>query len=351
MTPTLTRRAPRLAAAGLISFLWFFSPAPRAQATSPGDVYYTAHVVQKFQYYVMAGDVAEWTDVTYADTSLLQTAQHDTTTTQGYVSISTSLQADAGLFQADLNSEITVDARVGIFNQTYNDLDVEIYVRGPSGTPYDITLGIDGTLEASREGGLPGSLQDVNGTSWADFEGTKLTVSNGGTQSLPVAIADTLSGTTTTQIVVNNETYSLAHTFVITSNASVSQALCILGCMTQAAHFHALSSGHITINTYLNGLPTGIHRAPRAPAAMALNASPNPLNGSTVVSFEAPEGTRTTLDVFDVAGRRVAALFDAPATGGVQTLPWNASNLPSGVYFLRARGSHASATRKLLLLK
>jgi hypothetical protein len=351
MTTTPRKFFPRLALAGLIPFLGLFSLPVRAQAAEPGDVYYTAHVVQKFKYGPMSGDIVEWTNETYADTTLLQTAAHDTTTLLSVVTIDASLQANAGLFVADLNSEITASAMRGIFNQTYHDLTLDVYVRGPSGTPYDITLGITGMLHASRENGEPGTLQDVNGVSWADFEGTALTIPNGGTDSLAVAVTDTLAGVTGVQIVVNGETYSLAHTFVITSSASVTQAICILGCMTEAADFHALTSGHVVVNTYLNGLPTGVSDTPRTPAPIALTAAPNPFSGSTVVSFSAPAGTRTTIDVFDVAGGRVATLFDAPATGVVQSLSWDARGLASGVYFLRARGGALSSTRKLLLLK
>jgi hypothetical protein len=351
MTTTPTRYFSRLAVAGLIALLCLVSFGARVQATAPGDVYYTAHVVQKFKYGAFGGDITEWNNQTYADTSLLQTAEHDTTTLLGVVTVATSILADAGLFEADLNSEITVSAIRGIYNQTFNDLDIEVYVRGPSGTPYDITVDLSGSLHASRENGEPGSLQDVNGISSANFESSVLTVPDGGTDSLMFASSDTVSGTTTTQILVGSEVYSLAYTLVITSGASVTQAFCVLGCMTEAADFHALSSGHVAITTYLDGLPTGVPRPSHAPAPITLGASPNPLNASTVVSVQAPAGTRTTIDVFDVSGRRVATIFDAPATGDVQSFPWDASHLPSGVYFLRARGGQLSSTRKLVLLK
>jgi hypothetical protein len=351
MVRPLSKYVTRPAAAGLIALLCLLSFAPPAQATDPGDVYYTAHVVQKFKHGPMSGNMIEWTNETYTGTSLLQTAEHDTTTLLAYLTIAAALQADAGLFEADLNSEITASAIRGIFNQGYNDLDIEVYVRGPAGTPYDMTVGISGILRASRENGQPGTLQDVNGVSSAHFEGTSLTVAEGGTDSLSFASADTLSGTTTTEITVNSETYSLAETFVITTSISVTQAICTLGCMTEAADFHALSSGHVVINTYLNGLPTGVPGAPRTPAPMTLTASPNPLNSSTVVSFQAPRGARTTIDVFDVGGRRVTTLFDAPATGGLQSLPWNASGLPSGVYFIRVRGAGETLARKMVIAR
>jgi hypothetical protein len=322
----------------------------RAEAAGPGDVYYSVHVVQKFQYYVFADDVVEWTNATYAGTSLNETAQHDSSTVLGTVGVFTSLQADSSVFTGDINSDITVAARTGIFYQTYNDITVDVYIRAPSGTLYDITLDTTGLLEASREGGLDGSLQDVNGISTAAFEDSMLTVANGGTESLALASFQTFSGTTTTEIVVNNEVYSLARTFVLTSMTSVTQALCILGCMREAAEFHAAVTSHVILTVYPYGIPSAIHN-PQTPQAIALSAAPNPWRGSTRIAFQAEQGAATKIDVFDVHGRHVAKLFDAPATGRMQSFRWDASNLSSGIYFLRAQGAGASSTRKLVLLK
>lgn len=345
MNTTLARRSAAL-------LVWFLCLVPgRSGAAAPGDVYYTAHAVQKFKYYVFVDDVVEWTNATYSGTSLFQTAAHDTTTPLAYVNTTTSLQADSSLFQCDIGSEIAATAQRGIFHQAYNDLDLSVYIRAPSGTPFDITVDLTGTLLASREGGVDGSLQLVNGTSMAVFEDSNLTVANGGTESLALNSFDTISGSTTTEILVNNEVYSLAHTFILTSATSVTQALCILGCMREPADFHAVVSSHVRINVYPFGAPSAVPHTPRAQRPIALTASPNPWSGATRISFQAPPDTRTTIDVFDVRGRRVASLFDAPATGETQSLPWNASHLASGVYFLRAAAGRESSTRKLILLK
>ncbi|MCI0452714.1 MAG: T9SS type A sorting domain-containing protein [Candidatus Latescibacteria bacterium] len=334
-------------AVGVISLLCLAPGRPHAAA--PGDVYYSAHVVQTFRYYVMANDFVTWADSIYQGTSFFHTIENDTITPNATADISTVLDAnDTGAFSIDMGSELSAEARVGIFHKTYSDLEVSIYIRGSTGTPFDITLDIAATLEASREGGVDGTLQDVNGISTAALEESTLTVANGGTESLPFDRFELFSGTTTTEVVVNNETYSLAHTFNLNAFTSVSQNLCILGCMTEPAQFLALVSSRIRINTYPGGAPSSIRGTP---SPMVLTAAPNPWSGSTVVSFQAPQGTPTTVDVFDVRGRRVARLFDAPATGAVQSLPWRATNLASGVYFLRAQGGRMRSTKKLMLLK
>jgi hypothetical protein len=343
----LANHRPRLAAVFLAALSSV--PAFSTRAAAPGDVFYSVRVIHTFKHYVFPGDFVVWTDSTYEGTSLLKTAGHDSATATTYVNMATALEAGDGAFTADLTSETTAEVSRGLYYQTFNDLDVTIYIRGPSGTPFDITLDIAATLDASREGGLPGTLQDVNGISTAALEESTLTVADGGTESLSFDRFELFSDTTTTEILVNNETYSLARTINLNAFTSVTQILCILGCMTEPAQFLARVSSHVRINAYPNGAPSGARAAPRPP--IALTASPNPWSGSTLVSFRAPQGTPTTIDVFDVRGRRVARLFDAPATGDVQSLPWNATNLASGVYFLRAESGRLSSTKKLMLLK
>jgi len=62
---------------------------------------------------------------------------------------------------------------------------------------------------------------------------------------------------------------------------------------------------------------------------------PNPFNPETEITFFAPRGQQTTVTVHDLRGREVAQLFDGDASGGRQSLTWNAEGLPSGVYFVR----------------
>lgn len=345
MNSTLTKSASRLAAAFLILFSLYSS----ARAAAPDDVYFSAHAVQTYKYYAFVNDFVVWTDATYTGTSLFHAAVHDTTEPVATVSMATTVEADAGVFTADLSGEIAAQVRTGIFHQTYNNLDVSIYIHAPTGTPYDITLDVDATLQASRVGGLPGGIQPINGVSTATLEDSTLNVPDGGIEERNWETFQLFSGTTTTQILVDGETYSLARTLNLNSYTSVTQALCIIGCMVETADFHALSSGHYRINVYPNGAPSAVRNVPSP--TIALSASPNPWSGSTVVSLRAPQGTPTIVDVFDVRGRLVAKLFDAPATGDVQSLPWNATNLASGVYFLRAQSGRVSTTKKLLLLK
>jgi len=85
---------------------------------------------------------------------------------------------------------------------------------------------------------------------------------------------------------------------------------------------------------------------------------PNPFNPSTSVKFEIPEQSQVTLKVVDVLGKEVATLVNETKERGFYTVHWNASNIPSGVYFYRLTATPSSLSekpfttmRKMLLLR
>jgi hypothetical protein len=79
---------------------------------------------------------------------------------------------------------------------------------------------------------------------------------------------------------------------------------------------------------------------------------PNPFNPSTVVEFVVPLTGHTTMRVYDVLGQEVATLFDGNAEAGrINTAQFDASNLPSGMYFYTLRSMGKLETKRMLLLK
>lgn len=78
---------------------------------------------------------------------------------------------------------------------------------------------------------------------------------------------------------------------------------------------------------------------------------PNPFNSSTTISFSIPSKSFVSLKVFDILAREVAIIVSEEMSTGNYTRQWNASKLPSGVYFYRLRASSFTETKKLMLLK
>lgn len=78
---------------------------------------------------------------------------------------------------------------------------------------------------------------------------------------------------------------------------------------------------------------------------------PNPFNPTSTISYSIPEDGFVRLEVFDISGKRVAALVDEPQPAGDYVAAWNAGDLPSGVYLYRLQVNGYSAFKKLLLQK
>lgn len=82
---------------------------------------------------------------------------------------------------------------------------------------------------------------------------------------------------------------------------------------------------------------------------------PNPFNLSTQITYELPQGGWVELKVYDINGRSVATLLNAKQPAGHYTVPWQADNLASGVYFYRlvltAGTKRTVRNKKCILLK
>lgn len=87
--------------------------------------------------------------------------------------------------------------------------------------------------------------------------------------------------------------------------------------------------------------------------------SPNPWRaGSTKFSarFQVEAGERARMDVVDLEGRRVATLFDGPATRGWNLVSWDGrsaagSALTSGLYFLRVESRGQVRSGRIVVLR
>jgi hypothetical protein len=89
-----------------------------------------------------------------------------------------------------------------------------------------------------------------------------------------------------------------------------------------------------------------------APLAFGLEQNyPNPFGGQTVITYTLAETSPVRIDVYDVAGRRVATLVDGPREAGRHTATWDASGLAAGVYLYRIQAGAQTATRRALLTR
>ena len=107
-----------------------------------------------------------------------------------------------------------------------------------------------------------------------------------------------------------------------------------------------------------------VKRAEEIPTEYELSQNyPNPFNPSTKIKYSIPNvGTENfqsvRLIVYDVLGREVAALINKQQNPGYYEISWNASNMPSGIYFYQLKvysanggGGQFIKTNKMILMK
>jgi hypothetical protein len=84
-----------------------------------------------------------------------------------------------------------------------------------------------------------------------------------------------------------------------------------------------------------------------------LNESfPNPFNPSTSLEFSLATAGHASMKVYDVLGREVASLFNGQAEAGrLYRATWDASGMPSGMYFARLESAGKAGMKRLMLVK
>ncbi len=78
---------------------------------------------------------------------------------------------------------------------------------------------------------------------------------------------------------------------------------------------------------------------------------PNPFNPSTVIKFQVPDPGFVLLKVFDLLGNEIRTLVSENKQPGSYETTFDASGLPSGVYFYTLKAGDYINTKKMLLVK
>ena len=81
------------------------------------------------------------------------------------------------------------------------------------------------------------------------------------------------------------------------------------------------------------------------------NNYPNPFNPTTKIKSQIPELSLVVLKVYDVLGNEIATLVNEEKPIGSYTVEFDASTLPSGVYFYQLKAGDFIQTKKMILMK
>lgn len=78
---------------------------------------------------------------------------------------------------------------------------------------------------------------------------------------------------------------------------------------------------------------------------------PNPFNPVTKIKFTLASNEYTTLKVYDIIGKEISTLVNNQMEKGHYEINFDASNLPSGVYFYTLNAGGYKETRKMILMR
>jgi hypothetical protein len=88
------------------------------------------------------------------------------------------------------------------------------------------------------------------------------------------------------------------------------------------------------------------------PTEIALEQNyPNPFNPTTSIQYTISDMQFVSLKVYDILGNEIATLVNSEKPSGVYVVEWNASNVPSGVYFYQLKTEGFVETKKMILLR
>ncbi len=115
-----------------------------------------------------------------------------------------------------------------------------------------------------------------------------------------------------------------------------------------------IGTQNLTENFYLDTLNaigiTNINS--NTPKTYALRQNyPNPFNPLTNIEFNLPAAGFVTINIYNVLGKEVGMLVNQNLKAGIYNVDFDASGLPSGVYFYRLQTETFTETKKMILIK
>ncbi|MCH7974683.1 MAG: T9SS type A sorting domain-containing protein, partial [Bacteroidetes bacterium] len=91
-----------------------------------------------------------------------------------------------------------------------------------------------------------------------------------------------------------------------------------------------------------NGIPTEYN---------LIQNFPNPFNPSTTIYYGLPEESAVKINIYGVLGNEVMVYSEDKQEAGYHRVEFDASGLPSGIYFYRMQAGKFIETKKMILLK
>ena len=99
-------------------------------------------------------------------------------------------------------------------------------------------------------------------------------------------------------------------------------------------------------NINITSSATGINELENV---MGINIFPNPMNGSSTISFKLDEKANVKIDLFDVLGRNISPIVNTELSSGDHQYTINKGSLGAGIYFVKFDVGGKSLTKKVVI--
>ncbi len=124
----------------------------------------------------------------------------------------------------------------------------------------------------------------------------------------------------------------------------------ITGNLTTGGTFEATVSGHHA------GHGKDKDKKHHGHGAMSVQATPNPFNPQTILTFTLTQPTRVRVNIYDLRGALVKTLLNENRVAGTHTVPWDGTDskqqrVVSGVYFVQVQSNQDRVVQRLTVLK
>lgn len=104
------------------------------------------------------------------------------------------------------------------------------------------------------------------------------------------------------------------------------------------------------LNSCLGEAATDVPTRP-TPAFVLHAPYPNPTTGTATIDYTLDKESRVNINMYDVAGRRVATLLeDTSRPAGLSRVNFDTRRLPSGIYFVKLQAERKTLTRKITIM-
>lgn len=114
-------------------------------------------------------------------------------------------------------------------------------------------------------------------------------------------------------------------------------------------------SGNIINSAQYIYEPSYVEKDSKKTGYILFDNYPNPFNPTTTINFHLPEKAEVSINIYNTIGELVSKVVNNTFDAGYQSINFNASGLPSGVYIYRIKAKAHSRTfissKKMLLLK